>query len=89
MQEHLRLEETFYLNYDGCCDDDFTYFDADFTPKQGDVHVLVECPDEPYQVSNYKRKIMLDQDEFVVDNWFSWHSPWTSLQSLFPREKGT
>ncbi|KAE8889284.1 hypothetical protein PF005_g7879 [Phytophthora fragariae] len=57
MQEHLLLEETFYLNYDGCFDDDdFAYFDADFTPKGGDIHVLVECPDEPDQFFKHKRK---------------------------------
>ncbi|KAE9022841.1 hypothetical protein PR002_g11877 [Phytophthora rubi] len=83
MQEHLLLEETYYLNYDGCFDDDdFAYFDADFTPTEGDIHVLVECPDEPDHFFKYKH-----QDEFVVENWFSWHSPWSSLQSLFTREK--
>ncbi|KAE9347900.1 hypothetical protein PF008_g7611 [Phytophthora fragariae] len=59
MQEHLLLNETSYLNHEGCCDGDFTYFDADFTPKEGDVHVLVECPDEPDQFFKYKRKCFI------------------------------
>ncbi|EGZ28553.1 hypothetical protein PHYSODRAFT_466920 [Phytophthora sojae] len=49
MQEHLLLDETMDLS-------NVAYFGHYFERVEGDIHVLVECPDEPEQVNKYKRK---------------------------------
>ncbi|KUF80252.1 Crinkler (CRN) family protein [Phytophthora nicotianae] len=75
MQEELLLDETARL-------DDDDYLRMNFQPGDRDIHVLVECPDEPEQV--------VQQDGFVgslLENWFLCHLPWSSLQSLFTVEK--
>ncbi|ETK78778.1 hypothetical protein L915_15270 [Phytophthora nicotianae] len=80
MQEELLLDETARL-------DDDDYLRMNFQPGDRDIHVLVECPDDPEQVLSL---IMSEQDGFVgslVENWFLCHLPWSSLQSLFTVEK--
>ncbi|KAI9979705.1 hypothetical protein PInf_028062 [Phytophthora infestans] len=50
MQEHLLLDETCRLNND-------EYFGDNLERVDRDIHVLVECPDEPDQGIKYKRWI--------------------------------
>ncbi|GMF16258.1 unnamed protein product [Phytophthora lilii] len=52
MQEHLLLDATWSLNNDA-------YFGDNLERVDGDIHVLVECPDEPDQVIKYKRKCVI------------------------------
>ncbi|EEY55476.1 Crinkler (CRN) family protein [Phytophthora infestans T30-4] len=101
MQEHLLLDETCRLNND-------EYFGDNLEQVDRDIHVLVDCPDEPDQGIKYKRKcvilphnycnmilmqhylMMSGQDGFdgtLMEDWLSWHLPWSSLQSLFTVEK--
>ncbi|KAG3144576.1 hypothetical protein PI126_g14110 [Phytophthora idaei] len=48
MQEHLLLVETRKLNHDD-------YFGKNFSPGEEDIHVLVELPEDPKDVLEYKR----------------------------------
>ncbi|EEY53873.1 Crinkler (CRN) family protein [Phytophthora infestans T30-4] len=49
MQEHLLLDEACRLNND-------EYFGDNLEQVDRDIHVLVDCPDEPDRVIKYKRK---------------------------------
>ncbi|KAG1713326.1 hypothetical protein DVH05_001113 [Phytophthora capsici] len=55
--------------------DDDAYFGKNFQTPDGVIHVLVEYPRED------------ELDGSFLENWFSWHFPWSSLQSLFSVEK--
>ncbi|EEY53874.1 Crinkler (CRN) family protein [Phytophthora infestans T30-4] len=78
MQEHLLLDEACRLNND-------EYFGDNLEQVDRDIHVLVDCPDEPDRVIKYKRQDGFDGAS--TENWFSWYLPWSSLQSLFTVEK--
>ncbi|EEY53867.1 Crinkler (CRN) family protein [Phytophthora infestans T30-4] len=78
MQEHLLLDETCRLNND-------EYFGDNLERVDRDIHVLVECPDEPDQGIKYKRQDGFDGT--LMEDWLSWHLSWSSLQSLFTVEK--
>ncbi|KAF4133110.1 hypothetical protein GN958_ATG17706 [Phytophthora infestans] len=78
MQEHLLLDETCRFSNDA-------YFGDNFELVDRDIHVLVDCPDEPDQGIKYKRQDGFDGT--LMEDWLSWHLPWSSLQSLFTVEK--